>query len=131
MNETTSQIKTPEQIVATPKAASLMQQLVAKHGPLLFHHGGGCCNGNSPMCYREDQFVADDSDVLIGTLHGAPFYVSLSDLPYWKKTQILLDVAPGMGGLHSLESGEGVRFLIRARGFSDDEIAALREAGRI
>jgi uncharacterized protein (DUF779 family) len=131
MNETTSQIKAPEQIVASPKAASLLQKLAAKHGPLLFHHAGGCCNGNSPTCYPEDQFVAEDSDVLIGAVKGAPFYVSLSDFAYWKKTQILLDVAPGMGGMHSLESGEGVRFLVRARSFSDDEVAALRESGRI
>jgi len=36
-----------------------------------------------------------------------------------------------MGGMFSLENGEGVRFLIRARVFTEDEIAALREAGRI
>jgi hypothetical protein len=31
----------------------------------------------------------------------------------------------------SLEGPEGVRFLIRSRVFQDEEIAALREAGRI
>lgn len=33
--------------------------------------------------------------------------------------------------MFSLEGPEGVRFLIRSRVFTDEEIAALREAGRI
>ena len=131
MNESARQINTPEQVVATPKAAALMQRLAAKHGPLMFHQSGGCCDGSSPMCYPEGEFLVGDSDVLIGTLNGAPFYISRSQFEYWKHTQIVLDVVPGMGGMFSLENGEGVRFLIRARVFTDDEIAALREAGRI
>ncbi len=80
---------------------------------------------------REGEFLVGDSDVLLGTLNGAPFYISRSQFEYWKHTQIMLDVVPGMGGMFSLENGEGVRFLIRSRVFTDDEIAALREAGRI
>jgi uncharacterized protein (DUF779 family) len=38
---------------------------------------------------------------------------------------------PGRGGMFSLENGEGVRFLIRSRVFDNEEIAALRAAGRI
>jgi uncharacterized protein (DUF779 family) len=136
MNETANhttgkQTKTPEQVIATPKAAALMQRLAAKHGPLMFHQSGGCCDGSSPMCYPKGEFLVGDSDVLIGTLNGAPFYISRSQFEYWKHTQIVLDVVPGMGGMFSLENGEGVRFLIRARVFTDDEIAALREAGRV
>jgi uncharacterized protein (DUF779 family) len=130
MTETTK-TKTPEQVIATPKAAALMQRLSAKHGPLMFHQSGGCCDGSSPMCYPHGEFMVGDSDVQIGTLNGAPFYISRSQFEYWKHTQIVLDVVPGMGGMFSLENGEGVRFLIRARVFTDDEIAALREAGRI
>jgi hypothetical protein len=33
--------------------------------------------------------------------------------------------------MFSLENGEGVRFLIRSRVFTDEEIGALRGAGRI
>jgi uncharacterized protein (DUF779 family) len=121
----------PEQVVATPKAAALMQRLSAKHGPLMFHQSGGCCDGSSPMCYPQGEFMVGDSDVLVATLDGAPFYISRSQFEYWKHTQIVLDVVPGMGGMFSLENGEGVRFLIRARVFTDEEIAALREAGRI
>jgi uncharacterized protein len=129
--ETSKATKVPEQVIATPKAAALMQRLSAQHGPLMFHQSGGCCDGSSPMCYPQGEFMVGDSDVQIGTLNGAPFYISRSQFAYWKHTQIVLDVVPGMGGMFSLENGEGVRFLIRARVFNDDEIAALREAGRI
>lgn len=72
-----------------------------------------------------------DSDVLIGTLGDTPFYMSRSQFEYWKHTQLILDVVPGRGGMFSLENPEGVRFLIRSRVFTDDEITALRGAGRI
>jgi hypothetical protein len=129
--ETGNTSKVPEQVVAAPKAAALMRRLRAQHGPLMFHQSGGCCDGSSPMCYPQGEFLVGDSDVLIGTLDGAPFYMSRSQFEYWKHTQIVLDVVPGMGGMFSLENGEGVRFLVRSRVFTDEEIAALREAGRI
>jgi uncharacterized protein len=129
--ETSKATKAPEQVVATPKAAALMQRLAAKYGPLMFHQSGGCCDGSSPMCYPQGEFMVGESDLQIGTLDGAPFYISRSQFEYWKHTQIVLDVVPGMGGMFSLENGEGVRFLIRARVFTDEEIASLREAGRI
>lgn len=72
-----------------------------------------------------------DSDVLIGTLGDTPFYMSRSQFEYWKHTQLILDVVPGRGGMFSLENSEGVRFLIRSRVFTDDEIIALRGEGRI
>ena len=114
-----------------------MEKLRAKHGPLMFHQSGGCCDGSSPMCYPLGEFVVGDSDVLLATIGsdssvgGAPFYMSASQFEYWKHTQLILDVVPGRGGMFSLENGEGVRFLIRSRVFTDAEIAALRAAGRI
>jgi uncharacterized protein (DUF779 family) len=69
--------------------------------------------------------------VLLETIEGAPFYMSKSQFEYWKHTQLILDVVPGRGGMFSLENGEGVRFLIRSRVFTDEEIAALRASGRI
>jgi uncharacterized protein len=131
MAETAKQIQIPEQVIATPKAAALIERLRAQHGPLMFHQSGGCCDGSSPMCYPDGELIVGDGDVLLATLDGAPFYMSRSQFEYWKHTQIILDVVPGMGGMFSLENGEGVRFLIRSRVFTEDEIAALRGAGRI
>ena len=121
----------PQQVLTTPSAVALMATLKAKHGPLMFHQSGGCCDGSSPMCYPLGEFMTGDSDVLLATLEGAPFYMSKSQFEYWKHTQLILDVVPGRGGMFSLDGPEGVRFLIRSRVFTDAEIAALRAAGRI
>ncbi|HEY4380726.1 MAG TPA: DUF779 domain-containing protein [Acidobacteriaceae bacterium] len=121
----------PQQVITTAEAVGLIEKLRAKHGPLMFHQSGGCCDGSSPMCYPLGEFMTGDSDVLLATIEGAPFYMSKSQFEYWKHTQLILDVVPGRGGMFSLENGEGVRFLIRSRVFTDVEIAALRAAGRI
>jgi uncharacterized protein (DUF779 family) len=122
---------TPLQVIATPAAVSLMEKLSAQHGDLMFHQSGGCCDGSSPMCYPRGEFLTGDSDVLLGELEGTPFYISRPQFEYWKHTQLILDVVPGRGGMFSLENPEGVRFLIRSRVFRDDEIEALRTAGKI
>ncbi len=121
----------PTQVEATPAALALIESLKAKHGPLMFHQSGGCCDGSSPMCYPAGDFYLGDQDILIGTLADTPFYISRSQFEYWKHTQLILDVVPGRGGMFSLEGPEGVRFLTRSRVFSSDEIAQLRQANRI
>ncbi len=121
----------PQQVITTPAAVALIENLRAKHGPVMFHQSGGCCDGSSPMCYPLGEFMTGDSDVQLGTVEGAAFFISRPQFEYWKHTQLILDVVPGRGGMFSLENGEGVRFLIRSRVFTDEEIAALRVAGRI
>jgi uncharacterized protein (DUF779 family) len=126
-----SSLAIPTQVEATPAALTLIEQLKQKHGPLMFHQSGGCCDGSSPMCYPAGDFYLGDQDTLIGTLAETPFYISRPQFEYWKHTQLILDVVPGRGGMFSLEGPEGVRFLTRSRVFTSDEIAQLREAGRI
>jgi uncharacterized protein len=121
----------PAQVTRTAAAKDLMDRLTSKYGPLMFHQSGGCCDGSSPMCYPRGEFLVGDSDVLLGTLDDTPFYMSRPQFEYWKHTQLILDVVPGRGGMFSLEGPEGLRFLIRSRVFTDEEIAALRGAGRI
>ena len=121
----------PEQVITTPAAEELMSRLEEKHGELMFHQSGGCCDGSSPMCYPRGEFLVGDSDVLMATLGETPFYMSKSQFEYWKHTHLTLDVVPGRGGMFSLDSPEGLRFLIRSRVFSDAEISELRTAGRI
>jgi uncharacterized protein (DUF779 family) len=127
--ETTT--KLPLQVTATPAAVALIGMLRAKHGELMFHQSGGCCDGSSPMCYPRGEFLVGDSDVLLGEVDDTPFYISRPQFEYWKHTQLILDVVPGRGGMFSLEGPEGVRFLIRSRVFQDEEISALRAAGKI
>ncbi len=121
----------PVQVLATEQAVELIRKLRARYGELMFHQSGGCCDGSSPMCYPRDEFLTGDSDVQLGTVDEVPFFMSKSQFEYWKHTQLILDVVPGRGGMFSLENAEGVRFLIRSRVFTDDEIHALRTAERI
>ncbi|BFI96114.1 MAG: DUF779 domain-containing protein [Rhodanobacter sp.] len=118
----------PARVLATPAAEALILRLREKHGPLLFHQSGGCCDGSSPMCYMQGEFMVGDRDVRLGEIGAAPFYMSPEQYAYWKHTQLIIDVVPGMGGMFSLENGEGVRFLTRSRLFDDAEIAALAGA---
>lgn len=67
----------------------------------------------------------------LGEIGGADFYISAPQFAYWKHTQLIIDVVPGRGGMFSLENGEGVRFLVRSRLFTDEEFAALSAAGRV
>jgi uncharacterized protein (DUF779 family) len=48
---------------------------------------------------------------------------------YWQHTHLTIDVVPGRGGGFSLETPLGVRFLVRSRVFTDDEIASLTQQG--
>jgi len=121
----------PLQVLATLPALQLIDTLRARHGPLLFHQSGGCCDGSSPMCYPQDDFIVGDRDVQLGEIGGAPFYINASQFEYWKHTQLIIDVVPGRGGMFSLENGEGVRFLVRSRLFGDAEYAALQAAGKV
>ncbi|MPR09144.1 DUF779 domain-containing protein [Microvirga tunisiensis] len=112
-------------VTATPAALDLIPTLQSEYGPVLFHQSGGCCDGSSPMCYPQGDYIVGDEDVLLGTIGGAPFHMSPSQYEYWKHTQLIIDVVPGKGGMFSLENGRGVRFLTRSRLFTDEEAAAL------
>ncbi|MFP3814112.1 DUF779 domain-containing protein, partial [Bacillus sp. SIMBA_005] len=40
-------IGTYQRVDVTDAAASLVRELSAQHGPLMFHQSGGCCDGSS------------------------------------------------------------------------------------
>jgi uncharacterized protein (DUF779 family) len=115
----------PPRVVATEAALALIARLEAKHGPLLFHQSGGCCDGSAPMCFARGELLVGDSDKLLGEIGGQPFYMGLAQFAAWRHTQLIIDVVPGRGGMFSLEGVEGVRFLTRSRVFTDEEHAAL------
>jgi uncharacterized protein (DUF779 family) len=116
---------TVPRVLATDAALALIAKLQAKHGPLMFHQSGGCCDGSSPMCYPDGDLLVGDSDVRLGEIGGCPFYMSTPQFEYWKHTQLTIDVVPGRGGMFSLEGPEGLRFLTRSRLFTDEEAALL------
>ena len=77
------------------------------------------------MCYPLGDLIIGSSDVQLGEIAGAPFYMSASQFEYWQHTKLIIDVVPGRGGMFSLENGDGVRFLTRSRIFTEDELANL------
>lgn len=109
----------------TDEAAALVNRLVERHGPLVFHQSGGCCDGSSPMCYPRGEFRIGQRDIYLGSVADTPFYIGADQFEYWSHTHLLIDVVPGRGGGFSVEAPEGVRFLIRSRVFRDDEVSQL------
>lgn len=114
-----------ERVLATEAALDLIGMLKDRHGPLMFHQSGGCCDGSAPMCYPLGEFRVGGSDVKLGAIGGSPFYMSAAQFEYWQHTQLIIDVVKGRGSGFSLEAPEGFRFLTRSRVFSDEEVAGL------
>ena len=121
-----------ERVAVTGEAAELLRRLTEAHGPLMFHQSGGCCDGSSPMCFPDGDFITGDSDILLGVVgigvdRQVPVWMSRSQFAYWSHTHLTIDVVPGRGAGFSLEAPHGVRFLIRSRLFTDEESAVFAE----
>lgn len=112
-------------VTATPDARAFIAEIVADHGPIMFHQSGGCCDGSSPMCYPAGEFRVGGSDVCLGSIDGAEVWISGPQFATWKHTQLILDVVPGRGGMFSLDNGRERRFLTRSRIFSAEEQTVL------
>ncbi|MFC8501559.1 DUF779 domain-containing protein [Pedococcus sp. NPDC057267] len=135
---TTPEVPTPAQSGTRPTrvdltggAADLLRRLTARHGPLMFHQSGGCCDGSAPMCYPRGDFLTGNADVHLGDLavDGVPepvgFWMSAAQYEYWKHTHLTVDVVAGRGSGFSVEAPEGVRFLIRSRLMTEGELEAF------
>lgn len=124
----------PSRVAITPGAADLVRELVAQHGPVMFHQSGGCCDGSAPMCYPLGEFLTGDADVHLGDLDipgidAVPVWISKAQFEVWSHTRITIDVVAGRGAGFSLESPTGRRFLTRSRLFTDDEVVSLAARG--
>lgn len=114
-----------DRVLATDAALDLIQTLKSRHGPLMFHQSGGCCDGSAPMCYPAQEFKVGGNDVRLGEVGDCPVFMDADQFDYWKHTQLIIDVVAGRGSGFSLEAPEGLRFLTRSRVFSDDEVSEL------
>lgn len=109
---------------ATETCKALIELLKSKHGDLMFHQSGGCCDGSSPMCYPLGEFKVGAQDVQVGTLCGCPFYMGAAQYKLWQHTDLTIDVVDGRGASFSLEIPEGKRFIVRSEVCAiDDETA--------
>jgi uncharacterized protein len=121
----------PSRVDLTGEAADLLRRLTGIHGPLMFHQSGGCCDGSSPMCFPAGDFITSEADVHLADLAvegvEAPvgFWMSVAQYEYWKHTHLTVDVVKGRGSGFSVEAPEGVRFLIRSRLLTEEELSAF------
>ena len=128
--------QTLSRVAVSEDAAALLRTLTAQHGPLMIHQSGGCCDGSSPMCYPVGMFLTGPGDVLLGDLDVGlddpiEMYMSASQFEYWKYTHLTVDVVPGRGAGFSVEGPTGMRFLIRSRMLTDDELRHFGLAPRL
>ena len=114
-----------QRVDVSDAARAVIDRLREEHGELMFHQSGGCCDGSSPMCYPLGEFRVGGSDVLLGRIHGCPFYMARDQFELWQNTHLTVDVVKGRGASFSLEIPLGLRFVIHSRLFTDEELAAL------
>ncbi|MDA9391683.1 acetaldehyde dehydrogenase [Bradyrhizobium sp. CCBAU 45394] len=117
----------PDKVTATQAAIELLVEIIADHGPVLFHQSGGCCDGSSPMCFRQGDFLVGDGDVLLGRISGMPVYIGAAQFETWKHTDLIIDAVPGRGGMFSLDNAREQRFLTRSRMCPKDASARSSE----
>jgi uncharacterized protein (DUF779 family) len=115
-----------EKVIATEAALELIGSLKKKHGSLMFHQSGGCCDNSAANCFLPGEITIGAGDVYLGDIGGCPFYIGKAQYEYWKHTQVIIDVIEGSGGTFSLEGPEGKAFHSRSRVFTDTELGELQ-----
>jgi len=115
-----------KRVLVTDKATAIINTLKEKHGVLMFHQSGGCCDGSSPMCFEKGELLLNENDVWLGSIADCDFYMSKDQFAYWKHTQLTIDVVEGRGASFSLEIPLGVRFLIKSRLYTEEETLHLK-----
>lgn len=132
----------PPRVIALPAGLDLLRRLRDRHGALMLHQSGGCCDGSAPMCYRDGEFRVGQRDVQLGVLDlgaeagqaplaapqgtdAVPVWISGPQFAAWQHTQLVIDAVPGRGSGFSLDAPEGERLLTRSRVFETEEMEAL------
>jgi uncharacterized protein len=123
-------VKNIPRVLVTDEAKKIIGELRAKHGELMFHQSGGCCDGSSPMCYEKGEFMVGRADVWLGEIDGCDFFMARDQFEFWQHTELTIDVTPGRGASFSLEIPLGVRFVTKSRVFSLEESESLIETKR-
>ncbi len=120
-------MKEVARVKVTDEAKKVIAELRAKHGELMFHQSGGCCDGSSPMCYSDGDFLVGSADVWLGQIDGCDFYMAKDQFEFFKHTELTIDVTPGRGASFSLEIPLGLRFVTKSRVFTFEESQNLIE----
>ncbi len=108
-------------VSATPAAVEAIERLREKHGSIVFHQSGGCCDGSAAMCLTEAELPPGPNDVVLGTIADAPFVIDAEQYERWGRPNFEIDIAPGAAESFSLEGSDGVHFISRAPTTANDE----------
>jgi uncharacterized protein (DUF779 family) len=101
----------PNRVSATPAALDAIDRLKERHGAIVIHQSGGCCDGSSPICLPAGELPAGPGDVLLGRLMGTPVYIDGDQDERWGTPEIRIDVSPGAAMGFSLEGIDDVHFV--------------------
>ena len=115
-----------KRVEITDRAAEIVKQLKAKHGDLIFHQSGGCCDGSAPMIFEKDDMYLDESDIFLGEVEGVNFYMNQDQFEYWKHTHLTIDITEGRGSSFSLEIPLGLRFIVHSRLLNEKELLNIK-----
>lgn len=114
-----------ERLSATPAAITLIHKLTAQYGAIVFFQSGGCCEGSVPLCLPANEFKPSPSDIIVGEIEGAVFYMGHNHFQFSENTHAILDALPGSSGSFSLDCGTGLAFITRGRLYNDAELQQL------
>ena len=84
----------------------MLERLRARHGPLVLHFSGGCCDGSAPMCLRVEELPPGPHDARLGELDNAEIVIDADLNERWGRPAFRLDAAPGAAGGFSLDALE-------------------------
>jgi len=72
-----------------------------------------------------NEFKPSPSDVRLGEITGATFYMGDSHFQFSEHTHTILDAVPGSSGSFSIDCGTGLAFITRGRLYNDEELQQL------
>ncbi len=101
-------------VTATLAVLELLAEIVADHGPVMFHQSSGCCDGSSLLFYAPGECLPGGRDVKLGEVGGMPLYGSGSQYEVWKHSDLIIDMVKGCGWIFSLDNGRQKRSLTRS-----------------
>lgn len=114
-----------DRVIASKECEQAVEQLKQQYGALLFFQSGGCCEGSTPMCYPQNEYVTSPNDIQIGTVASVPFFMSHSQYEFMKRTQLIVELDIGNNNSFSLNAPDGRSFVTKSRLFTDEEWAEL------
>lgn len=102
-------------IKATEEALRSIHRIQREIGPIMFYQTGVCCESGLPICFRLDEFILGNKDILLGRVNNTPVYTDIRQLEKWARSELILDVAEGKPEQFSIAAGNNMHFVTKSR----------------